>query len=122
MAGRQTNDLIDRVLTAPSATVWIDEHQAIVAAISATGRVSTCEIARGWLGEGAYLDQVVRVIGDRERVAILGPGSKRNALEREYVALYPPPDRSVEMEAAGPVSPEELIDRVRALAAWSPRP
>jgi hypothetical protein len=97
--------------------VWIDEGQAIVVAISAAGRVSTCEITRGWLREAAYLAQVVQVIGDRQRVRIVGPGSKRRALERSYVALYPPRDRTIQVEPAGPLSTEELIDRVRSLAA-----
>jgi hypothetical protein len=80
-------------------------------------RISTCEISRGWLPRPSYLAQVARVIGDRRRVVILGPSSERLALEREYVAMYRRPDRLVDVELAGQVSPEELIDRLRTLAA-----
>jgi hypothetical protein len=97
--------------------VWINGRQAVVVAISQDGRISTCEITRGWMSEQAYLAQVIRVIGDRERVVILGPGLIRLALERDYVAMYRRPDRLVDVEPAGPVSPEELLDRVRTLAA-----
>jgi hypothetical protein len=102
---------------APSAAVWLNGCQAIVAAMSDDGRISTCEISRGWLPETSYLAQVVRVIGDRRRVMILGPSSVRLALEREYVAMYQRPDRLVDVELARRVSPEELVDRLRTLAA-----
>ena len=103
--------------TAPSAVVWLNGRQAIVVAMSGDARVSTCEISRGSLPEPLYLAQVVRVIGDRERVLILGPSSVRLALEREYVAMLQRPDRLVDVEPAGPVSTEDLVDRVRMLAA-----
>ena len=102
--------------TAPSAVVWINGRQAVVAAMSHDGRISTCEISRGWLAKSSYLAQVVRVIGDRQRVVILGPSSLRLALEREYVTVFHRPDRLVDVEPAGPVSFEELVDRLRTLA------
>ena len=102
---------------APSAVVWINGRQAVVAAMSHDGRVSTCEITRGSLTEPSYLAQVVRVIGDRQRVMILGPNFHRLALEREYVATFRRPDRLVDVEPEGVVSPEELVIRLRTLAA-----
>lgn len=101
----------------PSAVVWIDGREAIVAAMSRDGIISTCEFSRGWLPETSYLAQVVRVIGDRKRVVILGPSAVRLALEREYVAIFRGPDRLVDVEPEGPVSSEELIDRLRIVAA-----
>jgi hypothetical protein len=102
---------------ASSAVVWIDERDAVVAAMSRDGIISTCEISRGWLPPSSYLAQVVRVIGDRQRVVILGPGTVGLALEREYAAIFRGPDRFVDVEPAGPVSSEELVDRLRILAA-----
>lgn len=116
MAGTQILDPATRETTAPSAVVWINGRQATVAAMGRDGRVSTCEITRGWMSEQPYLAQVIRVIGDRQRVMILGPSSIRLALEREYVAMYRRPDRLVDVEPAGQVSLEELVDRVRTLA------
>jgi hypothetical protein len=106
-----------REATAPSAVVWINGRQAAVAAMSHDGRISTCEISRGWWSQAAFLAQVVRQIGDRQRVVILGPSSIRLALEREYVAMFQRPDRLVDVEPAGSVSLEELVERVRTLAA-----
>jgi hypothetical protein len=60
---------------------------------------------------------VVRAVGDRQRVVILGPSSARLALEREYVAIYHRPDRIVDVEPAGAVRTEDLVERLRALAA-----
>jgi hypothetical protein len=102
---------------APSAVVWINGRQAFIAVMSDEGRISTCEINRGWLPEHGYLAHVVRAIGDRERVVILGPSSVRLALERDYVAVYRRPERLVDVEPAGPVTPGALVDRLRALAA-----
>jgi hypothetical protein len=116
MVGTETRDPIARDVAPLSAVVWIDDSKAIVATMSDDGRVSTCEFERGWLPEVAYLAQVVRVIGDRERVAILGPSSMRLLLEREYVTVFHRPDRLVDVEPAGPVPADELVERVRALA------
>jgi hypothetical protein len=100
-----------------SAVAWIDDQRSMVAAMSADGHISRCEITRGWLSEPAYLAQVVRVIGDRERVVILGPSDLRLELEREYVAVVRRPDRLVDVEPEGPVSLDQLVDRLRTLAA-----
>ena len=86
MAGAQTLEPVRDAVAASSAVAWINGRQASVAAMSGDGRISTCEISRGSLSEGAYLAQVVRFIGYRQRVVILGPSSVRLALEREYVA------------------------------------
>jgi hypothetical protein len=85
--------------------------------MSHDGHISTCEISRGWLSRSSYLAHVVRVIGDRQRVVMLGPGSDGLALEREYVAMFRRPDRLVDVEPAGPVSADELVDRLRTLVA-----
>ena len=74
-------------------------------------------MTRGSLAELDYLARVVRLIGDRERVVILGPSSIRLALEREYVSIYRRPERLVDVEPAGAISPEDLVDRLRGLAA-----
>src|SRR5262245_45097600 len=77
--------------TARSAVVSIDEHEAIVGLIDEEGGVSSCTVTRGGCPQLTYLDIVVRVIGDPERLAILGTGSMRLALEREYVSIVKRP-------------------------------
>ena len=117
MTALQTVDSITPQTVAPSAVVWINGRQAIVATIGHEGRITTCDISRGWLSEPSYLAQVVRVIGDRQRVLILGPNSVRLALERAYVAMFHRPERLVDVEPAGPVDAESLVDRLRTLCA-----
>jgi hypothetical protein len=117
MIAPRTVDAITPPTVAPSAVVWIDEHLANVAMMSHDGRISTCEINRGWLREPAYLAQVVRVIGDRPRVVILGPSSIRLALEREYVSILGRPDRLIDVEPATAFDADDLLQRLRALAA-----
>lgn len=104
-----------RVTTA--AVAWVDDQEALIARMSLEGRVSTCGIVRGDEPEADFLAQVVRSIGDRERVLLMGPDAERLELEREYVSLYRRPDRLVDVEPAGRVDPEALVARLRELAA-----
>jgi hypothetical protein len=101
----------------PSAVVWINGRDATVAEIEADGHVWTCEISRGSWSERPYLAQVARIIGDRQRVVILGPTSVRSALEREYVARFRRRNRLVDVEPAGAISRDELLVRLRTLAS-----
>ncbi|HLO36825.1 MAG TPA: hypothetical protein VK194_12110, partial [Candidatus Deferrimicrobium sp.] len=71
----------------------------------------------GTLTELEYLADVVREIGDRERVMILGPNEVRLDLEREYVAIYRRPERLVDVEPAGRLDAEALVRRARRLAS-----
>jgi hypothetical protein len=102
---------------APSAVVWVDRREAMVVQITSDGRMSTCEISRGWLRQAPFLGHIVRAIGDQKRLLILGPSSIRVVLEREYASMFPRPERLVEVEASGPVDAPQLADRLRAFAA-----
>jgi hypothetical protein len=107
---------VTRQFVAMSGVVWINERQAMVATMSHDRRITTCEITRGSMPEPSYLAQAVRVIGDRQRVVILGPSSIRLALEREYVTQYQRPDRLVDVERAPAPDPQQLVERLRTLA------
>lgn len=100
----------------PSAVVWINERTASIALMDEDGRPSTCDIDRGLEPELSFLAIVVRAIGDRERVVVLGPNEMRLALEREYVAIHHRPDRLVDVEPARGLSRLELLRRLRELA------
>jgi hypothetical protein len=116
MAGMETPSSSTGDPVAPSAVVWINGRVADVASINSDGSISTCEVDRGWWPRDVFLAQVARVIGDRSRVMILGPSSVRLGLEREYVALFHRPDHLVDVEPAGPISREGLLERLRGLA------
>ena len=101
----------------PSAVVWINGRGAVIATTESDKSITTCTIDRGLEPEASYLRLVVRAVGDRERVLILGPNSVRLALEREYTSIYQRPDRLVDVEPAGMVDAAGLVDRLRELAA-----
>jgi len=101
----------------PSAVIWINGRQAVVATIGGEGQLSTCEINRGLEPEPSYLAEVVDAIGERERVLILGPSSVRLTLEREYVTAFRRRDRLVDVEPAGRLEVQTLVERLRVLAA-----
>ena len=59
---------------------------------------------------------MIRAIGDRQRVVIMGLSFDRLALERALVAMYQRPDRVVDLEPSEPIGEAELIERLRQLA------
>jgi hypothetical protein len=101
---------------APSAVIWINGRKAIVARTEGE-EVVVHELDRGVEPEVAYLARVVHEIGDRERVVIMGPGSTRLALEREYVTVFHRPERLVDVEPSGELEADEIIERLRDLAS-----
>jgi hypothetical protein len=105
----------------PCAVTWIGDEWASVARMSRDRVVSTSAIHRGAGTEASYLELIARVLGDAQRVVILGPTSMRLALERAYVALYHWPDRLVDVDHSDVIGEEELIDRLRALAGSDER-
>lgn len=101
--------------TTTTAAVWLNGRHATVARTGLDGEITTVEVDRGVEPETSYLVRVVRLIGDRERVLILGPSSPRLALEREYVAVFKRPDHLVDVEAAGETDPTALVQRLTTL-------
>jgi len=106
--------------TRPSAVVWIDAAHAYVATNSVNGDLLFAEVQPrlGVAGyDGTYLARVVDAIGDRERVAILGPDTQRLALEREYVLIFRRPERLVDVEPSVEADRIEIAERLRTLAS-----
>ena len=99
----------------PSAVAWIGETWASLARISREGTISTSAIHRGGIAEPAYLDLIVRILGDAQRVVILGPESMDLALDRASVAIYRWPDRLVDVEHADTIGEDALVERLREL-------
>jgi hypothetical protein len=106
--------------TRPSAVAWIDDRHAYVATNAASGDLLFTEI-RPWSDVGdndvTYLARVVDSIGDRERIAILGPDAQRLALEREYVQIFRRPERLIDVEPSSLADRIEIAERLRALAS-----
>lgn len=102
---------------ATRAVVWVDATRAIVASTEADGRVETEQIHRGAASETEFLAHVVHEIGNSPTVSVVGPGSVRLALEREFVAISHRPDRLVGIPASARFADMEILERMRRLAA-----
>jgi hypothetical protein len=102
------------VRRSPSAVVWVNRRKAIVARNDGEA-VTVRELQRGVETDLAYLTCVVDEIGDRERVVIMGPGSTRLALEREYVTIFHRPERLIDVEPADELDPDGVVARLRDL-------
>jgi hypothetical protein len=100
----------------PCAVAWIGEEWAAVASMDRAGTISTSAIHRGDEAEPSYLALVARILGDAQRVVVLGPSSMRLALEQAYVARYRWPDRLTDVELSDPIGERELIERLRTLS------
>ena len=97
------------------AVAWIDHSTALVAQRSEAGLPVVTEVVRDPTvpgGDPTFLARVTDRIGDADRVVILGPGDMRTRLEREYVTIWHRPDRIVDVEPSGPVSAEQLLERL----------
>ena len=105
-----------RLPVIPCAVAWIGDDWASVARMGPDGIISTSAIHRGAERESSYLELIARVLGDAQRVVVLGPSSMRLALERAYVALYRWPDRLIDLEHSEAIAEAELIERVRNLS------
>jgi hypothetical protein len=103
--------------TRPSAVVWIDDRHAYVATNATSGDVMFSEVRPRDGDEMTYLTRVVDTIGDRERIAILGPDTCRLALEREYVLIFHRPDRLIDVEPSSLADRLEIAERLQLLAA-----
>lgn len=106
--------------TRPSAVVWIDDGHAYVATTNAANGDFLFAEVRPHPDTGhdeTYLARVVDAIGDRERVAILGPDSQRLALEREYVLIFHRPERLIDVEPSSEADRIEIAERLRMLAS-----
>jgi hypothetical protein len=108
------------IATRPSAVAWIDDRHAYVATNAASGDLLFTEIVPrpGVAGhDQTYLARVVDAIGDRERIAILGPDTQRLALEREYVMIFHRPERLIDVEPSSLADRIEIAERLRSLSA-----
>ena len=112
-AAPRTTDALRRV----GAITWISPARAIVARRAASGWVDVARVENPTPDlEMPYLARVAHEIGDADRVLIMGADDVRTELEREYVRIYHRPDRLVDVEPAGEVTEEQLVERLRELS------
>jgi hypothetical protein len=101
----------------PTAVVWISGRRADVAVADRDDicGITSTTVEREIESEADFVTRIVSAVGDSERLLVLGPASRRLAVQRAYVAISHRPDRLVELERHGPVDPKELAERLRSL-------
>jgi hypothetical protein len=102
---------------APSAVVYIDRSHAVVVRTMAGASVAITDVKRRLPDDLSFLFRVADQIGERRRVAIVGPDDLRLELEREYVSLYHRPDLLVDVERGEATPVDDLIGRLAELAS-----
>lgn len=98
------------------AVVWLNGREAHIARLGFGSGASVTEVERDIEDGRTYLLRVLGSIGDAERIAILGPGSARLELEREYVAIYRRPERLIDVEPSDRPTDDQLLARLGELA------
>lgn len=104
-----------------AAVVWLDHWHALVARRD-DGAAAVVDVDRGAANEQHFIDEVIRLTDDCDRLMILGPGSGRLTFAQTYVHRHGRDLVAVDVEASVSASPSELFDRLRLLEAVEPAP
>jgi len=99
------------------AVVMLAATEAAIARTRPDGRDEVVRVGRRTRAAGApaFYVRVLREIGDRAPVVILGPEEERIAFERELVLVSHRPDRILEEAGVHDAHPVALLERLRSL-------
>ena len=99
------------------AVVLLAATEAVVARTRPDGRDEITRVPRRSRRAGApsFFVRILRELGDRAPVVILGASPERTAFEREFVMISHRPDRLVEDASVHDAHPEALLERLRGL-------
>ena len=67
--------------------------------IGPDGGISRTSVERALDSDEVFFARIVRLLGDHERLIVVGPAARRLAFEREYVDICHRPDRLVDVPA-----------------------
>jgi hypothetical protein len=99
------------------AVVLLAATEAVVARTRPDGRDEIVRVRRRTRAADAppFLVRVLREVGDRAPIVILGSAAERTALERLVVAISHQPDRILDEGSVHDAHPEALLMRLRGL-------
>ena len=99
------------------AVILLAATEAVMARTRADGRDEITRIPRrgGPAGTPSFFVRVLRELGDRAPVVIMGSTADRTAFERAFVAVSHRPDRLLEDASIHDAHPEALLERLRGL-------
>lgn len=99
------------------AVVLLAATEAVVARTRPDGCDEIARVPRrgGRAGAPSFFLRVLRAVGDRAPVVIMGASPDRTAFEREFVMISHRPDRLLEDASVHDAHPEALLERLRGL-------
>jgi hypothetical protein len=98
------------------AVVLLAATEAVVARTRPDGWDEIARVPRrGGRNAATFFLRVLRELGDRAPVVILGAGPDRTAFEREFVMVSHRPDRLLEDASVHDAHPAALLERLRGL-------
>jgi hypothetical protein len=104
--------------TGRNAVVWIGQGRALVFRDRELGGLdeAVVPLPDAFACTPSALAEIAHRIGAVDRVLVMGSDELRTALEREIVAIGHAPETIREAVLEGPVSREDLLERLRRLA------
>ena len=91
--------------------------EAVIARTRPDGRDEVVRVRRRTRRAGAppFFVRVIRELGERAPVVVMGTSDERTAFERELVAISHRPDRILEDASVHDAHPAALLERLRAI-------
>ena len=112
-----THPAVHPVGSGVNAVIWIEPGRAIVLRGSGTGEPASLELPLppSPAATPAVLAEIAHLVGDVDRVLVLGADDLRTALEREIVAVGHRPEAIHEEPGHAPLDEVALVARLRQL-------
>lgn len=87
------------VLGSEAVVLRFDGSSASVSRVGTDGNVSRITVEHELESDQVFFARIVHLMGDHERLIVVGPASRRLEFEREYVEICHRPDRLVDVPA-----------------------
>jgi hypothetical protein len=87
------------VLGSEAVVLRFDGSSASVSRVGTDGTVSRTTVERELESDQVFFARIVHLMGDHERLIVVGPATRRLEFEREYVEICHRPDRLVDVPA-----------------------
>lgn len=86
-------------LGSEAVVLRFDGSSASVSRVGTDGSVSRITVERELESDQVFFARIVHLMGDHERLIVVGPATRRLEFEREYVEICHRPDRLVDVPA-----------------------
>ena len=86
-------------LGSESVVLKLGRSSGSLSRIGPDGAISRIRVDRELDSDEVFFARIVHLLGDHERLIVVGPPTRRLAFEREYVDISHRPDRLVDVPA-----------------------